>query len=115
MDAGKADAFEIAAMMPEPGAPFTGANSFTERKAVDRIEKAGFTTVAGLKKDVQGIWRATGKQGGKPTSIADAIEDLITAAESIMAESRTTHVTDAGLISSAQAVEHYEISRYGTL
>ena len=70
MEACKADAFQVAAMAPEPGAPFPGANSFTEAQAVDRIEKAGFTTVAGLKKDDQGIWWANGMQGGKSMSIA---------------------------------------------
>ena len=70
MEACKADAFKLAAMTPEPGAPFPGANSFTESQAVDRIEKAGFTTVSGLKKDDQGIWRATGMQAGKSISIA---------------------------------------------
>ena len=70
MDACKADAFKLAAMSPQPGAPFPGANSFTEAQAVDRIEKAGFTNVTGLKKDDTGVWRATGMQGGKPMSIA---------------------------------------------
>ena len=32
-----------------------------------------------------------------------------------MDEYKGTHALDAGLISSAQAVEHYEIARYGTL
>ena len=35
-------------------APEAGANSFTEAQAKDRIEKAGFSQVAGLKKDAQG-------------------------------------------------------------
>jgi len=32
-----------------------------------------------------------------------------------MDDFKGTHALDAGLISSAQAVEHYEIARYGTL
>ena len=70
MNACKADAFKVAAMMPEPGAPFPGANSFTEAQAADRIGKAGFTAVTGLKKDDQGIWRGTGMQGGTSMSVA---------------------------------------------
>lgn len=66
----KSDAFKLVAMAPEPGAPFAGANSYTEQQAINHIEKAGFTGVTGLKKDDQGIWRATAMRAGKPVSIA---------------------------------------------
>jgi len=45
----------------------------------------------------------------------DAIEGIIAEGEEIMEEFKDTAALDAGLISSAQAVEHYEITRYGTL
>ena len=45
----------------------------------------------------------------------DAIEGIIAEGEEIMREFKGTAALDAGLISSAQAVEHYEITRYGTL
>lgn len=45
----------------------------------------------------------------------DAIEGIIAEGEAIMKEFKGTPALDAGLISSAQAVEHYEITRYGTL
>jgi ferritin-like metal-binding protein YciE len=45
----------------------------------------------------------------------EAIEGIIAEAEEIMDEFKGTKALDAGLISSAQAVEHYEITRYGTL
>ncbi|WGG60794.1 ferritin-like domain-containing protein [Brucella intermedia] len=45
----------------------------------------------------------------------DAIEGIIAEGEEIMEEFKDTPALDAGLISSAQAVEHYEITRYGTL
>lgn len=44
----------------------------------------------------------------------DAIEGLIKETESLMKEA-TGVALDATLIAAAQAVEHYEISRYGTL
>lgn len=44
----------------------------------------------------------------------DAIKGLISEAEEVMDEAEG-NVRDAGLIASAQAVEHYEIARYGTL
>lgn len=44
----------------------------------------------------------------------DAIKGLISEAEEVMDEAEGA-VLDAGLIASAQAVEHYEMARYGTL
>ncbi|TWG53220.1 ferritin-like domain-containing protein [Aminobacter sp. J44] len=54
---------------------------------------------------------------GKPArgKTCDAIEGIISEGEEIMDEFKGTAALDAGLISSAQAVEHYEITRYGTL
>lgn len=45
----------------------------------------------------------------------DAIEGIIDEAKEHMGEIEDERVLDAGIISSAQAVEHYEICRYGTL
>lgn len=45
----------------------------------------------------------------------EAIEGIIAEGEEIIQEFSGTPALDAGLISSAQAVEHYEITRYGTL
>lgn len=45
----------------------------------------------------------------------EAIEGIIAEGDAIMKDYRGTAALDAGLISSAQAVEHYEITRYGTL
>lgn len=44
-----------------------------------------------------------------------AIEGILEEGEEIMKEFSDSPALDAGLISSAQAVEHYEITRYGTL
>ena len=45
----------------------------------------------------------------------EAIEGIISEAKEHMEEIENEKVLDAGMISSAQAVEHYEICRYGTL
>lgn len=45
----------------------------------------------------------------------EAIEGIIGEAKEHMSEIEDERVLDAGIISSAQAVEHYEICRYGTL
>ena len=45
----------------------------------------------------------------------DAILGILEEGKSIMDEFTGTIALDAGLVSAAQAVEHYEIARYGTL
>jgi len=54
---------------------------------------------------------------GKPArgKTCEAIQGIIAEAEEIIDEYKGTVAIDAGLISSAQAVEHYEMARYGTL
>ena len=54
----------------EAGAPFEGANSFTEGQAQDRILAAGFANVSALTKDDKGIWRGTAEAEGKTVNIA---------------------------------------------
>ena len=44
-----------------------------------------------------------------------AILGLVEEGEEVMEEFEDSEALDAGLLSGAQAVEHYEISRYGTL
>jgi ferritin-like metal-binding protein YciE len=45
----------------------------------------------------------------------DAIIGIVEEGQEIMKEYKGTQALDAGLIAAAQAVEHYEIARYGTL
>jgi ferritin-like metal-binding protein YciE len=54
---------------------------------------------------------------GKPArgKNCDAIEGLLDEGEEIVDDYKDTPALDAGLLAAAQAVEHYEISRYGTL
>lgn len=54
---------------------------------------------------------------GKPArgKTCDAILGLIEEGKTIMDEFKGTDALDAGLVSAAQSVEHYEIARYGTL
>jgi ferritin-like metal-binding protein YciE len=49
------------------------------------------------------------------TKTCEAIQGIVEEAKDIMSEFKGSAALDAGLLSSAQAVEHYEISRYGTL
>ncbi|MFN3353489.1 MAG: ferritin-like domain-containing protein [Brevundimonas sp.] len=54
---------------------------------------------------------------GKPArgKTCDAIEGILAEGEEIMDEYKDNIALDAGLLAAAQAVEHYEITRYGTL
>jgi ferritin-like metal-binding protein YciE len=53
-----------------------------------------------------------GKKAQAKTCVA--IEGIVAEAEGIMEDFKGTAALDAELISSAQAVEHYEIAHYGT-
>ena len=44
-----------------------------------------------------------------------AIEGIVAEGKEIMNEAESADALDAGLIAAAQAVEHYEIARYGTM
>ena len=50
--------------------PLPGANSFTESQARERIQAKGFTSVSGLKKDDQSIWRGTAMKDGQTVNVA---------------------------------------------
>ena len=54
---------------------------------------------------------------GKPArgKKCDAIEGILDEGKEIMDEYKGAPALDAGLLAAAQAVEHYEISRYGSL
>jgi ferritin-like metal-binding protein YciE len=62
---------------------------------------------------LQQVFETIGKRAQGKT--CEAIQGIIAEGEEIMEEFKGTAALDAGLISSAQAVEHYEIARYGTL
>lgn len=49
--------------------PAKGANSFTMGEARRRLTRQGFTQVAGLKKDGDGIWRGEAMKAGAKTAV----------------------------------------------
>jgi ferritin-like metal-binding protein YciE len=54
--------------------------------------------------------------GEQPAGVeCKAIQGIIEESQEILQEFRDGEALDAGLIAAAQAVEHYEITRYGTL
>ncbi len=62
---------------------------------------------------LQQVFEIIGKRAQGKT--CDAIEGIVAEGEDIIDDFKGTAALDAGLISAAQAVEHYEITRYGTL
>ena len=86
-----------AAQNDELTAAFEKHRAETERQ-VDRLEKV----FALIDKKAQG-------------KTCDAIVGITEEGAEIMKDYKGSPALDAGLIAAAQAVEHYEISRYGTL
>lgn len=62
---------------------------------------------------LQQVFEILGKAARGKT--CPAIDGIIEEGEEIMAEFKGSPALDAGLLAAAQAVEHYEITRYGTL
>ena len=79
--------------------------------------KAGFEThleeTKGHVERLEQVFELIGETARGKT--CDAILGILEEGKSIMDEFKGTSALDAGLVSAAQAVEHYEISRYGTL
>ena len=87
-------------------------------KAAQSAElKAGFeqhaTESEGHVERLEQIFELIGKPARAKT--CDAILGIIEEGKSIMDEYKGTAALDAGLVAAGQAVEHYEMARYGTL
>jgi len=87
------------------------------RAAQSEEGKAGFLRhrdeTQGQIERLEQVFEIIGKSARGKT--CEAIQGIISEGEEIMEEFKGSPALDAGLISSAQAVEHYEIARYGTL
>ena len=62
---------------------------------------------------LQKVFEIIGKRARGKT--CPAIDGIIEEGEEIISDYKGTKALDAGLVAAAQAVEHYEITRYGTL
>lgn len=87
------------------------------RSAQDEKLKAAFTKhkeeTEGQIERLKQVFELIGKRAQGKT--CDAIEGILSEGEEVMEEFKGNPALDAGLLAAAQAVEHYEISRYGTL
>ncbi len=86
-------------------------------KATNRDLTTAFKThLAETEKHVQRLEQAFDLIGESPKgTTCPAIDGIIKEANEIASEVAEKKVLDAALITAAQAVEHYEITRYGTL
>ncbi|MDB5601314.1 MAG: hypothetical protein JWN71_3358 [Xanthobacteraceae bacterium] len=86
-------------------------------KATNRELTAAFKShMAETEKHVSRLEQAFELLGQKPKgTTCPAIDGIIKEANEIAGEVGQKKVLDAALIAAAQAVEHYEITRYGTL
>ncbi len=67
----------------------------------------------GQVKRLEQVFEGMGKKAQGKT--CEAIQGIIDEGKEIMEDFADSEALDAGLVAAAQAVEHYEISRYGTL
>jgi ferritin-like metal-binding protein YciE len=86
-------------------------------KATDPALKAGFEQhLAETQNQIKRLERVFEMHGQKVKAVdCPAIDGIIKEANETAGEIADKEVLDAALIASAQAVEHYEITKYGTL
>ncbi|HEV2560363.1 MAG TPA: ferritin-like domain-containing protein [Microvirga sp.] len=59
------------------------------------------------------VFELMGKKARGET--CEAIQGLVEEAKEVMEDAEDPEVLDAGILAAAQAIEHYEIARYGTM
>jgi ferritin-like metal-binding protein YciE len=86
-------------------------------KATDKRLKQGFENhLKETKNHVERLERVFKLHGVEAKGVdCPAIDGIIEEAEDVVGEVEDKNVLDAALIAAAQAVEHYEITRYGSL
>jgi ferritin-like metal-binding protein YciE len=86
-------------------------------KATDPQLKQGFEThLQETKKHVERLEQVFKMHDLSPKAVTcPAIDGIISEADEVSGDVADKQVLDAALIASAQAVEHYEMTRYGTL
>ncbi len=87
------------------------------QKATSPQLKSAFETHLGeTRNHVRRVEQVFEMHGASPETVdCPAVDGIIQEAEEIAGEVADKQVLDAALIAAAQAVEHYEMTRYGTL
>lgn len=81
-----------------------------------QLKQAFQTHLAETRNHVSRVEQVFEMHGESPKAVTcPAIDGIISEANDIMGDANDPEVLDAAALASAQAVEHYEITRYGTL
>jgi ferritin-like metal-binding protein YciE len=86
-----------------------GASTDEVRRAFEKHKEE----TEGQVERLQQVFEIFGKRAQGKT--CPAIDGILEEGEEVLDEYKGTPALDAGLVAAAQAVEHYEIARYGTL
>ena len=82
----------------------------------DKLRQAFETHRSQTEQQIQRLKDVFGLLGEKPEGVrCEAIQGILAEGREVMEEFKGGPALDAGLIAAAQAVEHYEIARYGAL
>jgi ferritin-like metal-binding protein YciE len=87
-----------------------------EKVSDPQLQSAFLTHLAETEVQIGRVEQVFELHGESPkAATCPAIDGIITEAEDIMKDASDHEVLDAAALAAAQAVEHYEITRYGTL
>jgi ferritin-like metal-binding protein YciE len=87
-----------------------------QKASAPQLKQAFESHLAETKNHVKRVEQVFQMHGAEPESVVcPAIDGIIKEAQEVAGEVADKQVLDAALIAAAQAVEHYEMTRYGTL
>jgi ferritin-like metal-binding protein YciE len=85
----------------------------TEAKELRNVLSAHLAETETQVERLEAIFQIIGKE--PDTEQCEAVDGIVKEAEELMGDVDDPGVLDAGIVAAGQAVEHYEIARYGTL
>jgi ferritin-like metal-binding protein YciE len=87
-----------------------------QKASAPQLKQAFESHLAETRNHVKRVEQVFQMHGATPESVdCPAIDGILEEAEEVAGEVADKQVMDAALIAAAQAVEHYEMTRYGTL
>src|SRR3712207_2484143 len=87
-----------------------------EKASAPELKQAFQTHLTETEGQIRRLEEVFRMHGQQPKGVTcEAIDGIIAEAQSVMSEVADKAVLDAAMVAAAQAVEHYEITRYGTL
>ena len=87
-----------------------------QKASAPQLKQAFESHLAETRNHVKRVEQVFQMHGATPESVdCPAIDGILEEAQEVAGEAADKQVMDAALIAAAQAVEHYEMTRYGTL